>query len=373
MAGAGKSSVSLSGASAGETTICTVAKEGDGIFYRGYAIGDLATSACFEEVAYLLLRGDLPTQQQLDAYLDRLAGLRELPASLRVVLENLNRDSHPMDVLRTGCSVLGCLEFDTGSNQSDVIDRLLASMPAMLSYWHHFHQSGQRTQTSTDDLSLAGHFLQLLHGRPANSLHRDALDKSFILYAEHGFNASTFGARVISSTRSDVYSAVAAAIGALRGPLHGGANEAAMELIERFSSPDQAEQGVLAGLARKEKFMGFGHPVYTICDPRNVIIKPWAQKLADDVGYTRLYPVSERIEAVMMREKNLFPNVDFYAASVYHFMGIPTSMFTPLFAMSRITGWGAHIVEQLESGRIIRPASTYVGPEPRAFVPIGKR
>jgi 2-methylcitrate synthase len=370
---AAKSNVALSGVAVGETAICNVSQDGDGLFYRGYSLEELAEKAQFEEIAYLLLRSELPTQAQLDAYRDRLRKMRALPAPLRIVLEQLRRDSHPMDVLRTGCSALGCMEFESESNQLDVIDRLLASFASMLCYWHHFHRDGKRIETASDELTTAGHFLQLLHGKSAPSLHVDALDSSLILYAEHGYNASTFSGRVTSSTLSDIYSAITSAIGTLRGPLHGGANEAAMELIQRFHDPDQAERGVLEGLAAKEKFMGFGHPVYKIRDPRSEIIKRWSKKLADATGDKRFYAVSERIEQVMMREKKLFPNLDFYAASVYHFMGIPTPMFTPLFVIGRTPGWAAHIFEQRASNRIIRPAANYTGPQPRPLVPISQR
>ena len=369
----GKANVALSGVSAGQTAICTVSQEGDGIFYRGYAIEDLAESAGFEEVAYLLIRGRLPTHSELNGYRDRLQSMRGLPAPLMAVLEQLHGHSHPMDVLRTGCSVLGCLELERPSEAEDVIDRLLGSLPSMLCYWHHFHRHGIQIDPLTEEDSLAGHFLRLLHGEAPDPLFRDAMDASLILYAEHGFNASTFAARVTCATGSDMYSAITAAIGTLRGSLHGGANEAAMALIARYTDLDEAERGILDGLARKEKFMGFGHPVYKTSDPRNAIIKRWSRKLSQATDDKRLFHVSQRIEQVMMREKELFPNLDFYAASTYHFMGIPTPMFTPIFVFSRTAGWAAHVLEQRTNNRIIRPSADYIGPEPRQFVPVTRR
>jgi 2-methylcitrate synthase len=370
---AGKSNVTLSGVSAGDTAICVVNPEADRIYYRGYAIEDLATKGKYEEVAYLLLRGTLPTRAQLEEYQNSLKKLRSLPAPLRTVLEQLRKDAHPMDVLRTGCSALGCMEFESESNQLAVTDRLIASLPSMMCYWHHFSQSGKRIETSTDEQTTAGHFLRLLHQKSPDTLQRDALDSSLILYAEHGYNASTFSGRVTISTASDIYSAITAAIGTLRGALHGGANEAAMQLVERFKTPDEAEKAVVEGLAKKEKFMGFGHPVYKLRDPRHPIMKAWSKKLSEASGDKKLYAISERIEQVMMREKKLFPNVDFFGATTYHFMGIPTGMFTPIFVFGRMPGWAAHIFEQRAGGRIIRPQSDYVGPEPREFVPIEKR
>lgn len=364
----------LAGVVAGRTTLSTVGKEGCGLTYRGYSIEDLAERAGFEEVAWLLLRGELPTAQQLSEYRGRLQSLRELPAALKAVLEQLPDTAHPMDVLRTGCTALGCMEPETATTgKFDVVDRLLATFPSMLAYWHWFQTKTLRIETSSEEDSIAGHFLHLLHGQRPSPTHRQALDASLILYAEHEFNASTFTARVVTSTLSDFYSAITGAIGTLRGPLHGGANEAAFDLINRYSTPDEAERGVMDLLARKEKIMGFGHRVYRDCDPRSPIIQQWAKRLADEVGDTRLYPVSERIEAVLRREKKLFPNLDFYSASAFHFLGIPTLFFTPLFVFSRTAGWAAHVLEQRSENRLIRPTAEYVGPEPRAFVPIDQR
>ena len=368
------STMGLAGIVAGRTALSTVGKAGCGLTYRGYSIEDLAEHAGFEEVAWLLLRGELPTASQLAEYLQRLQSLRELPAGLKAVLEQLPDTAHPMDVLRTGCSVLGCLEPESASSGTfDVVDRLLATFPSMLAYWHWFQTQTMRIETHSEEDSIAGHFLHLLHGRRPSAIHRQAFDASLILYAEHEFNASTFTARVVTSTLSDFYSAITGAIGTLRGPLHGGANEAAFDLINRFSSPDDAERGVMDLLARKEKIMGFGHRVYRDCDPRSPIIQQWAKQLADEAGDTRLYPVSERIEAVLRREKKLFPNLDFYSASAFHFLGIPTLFFTPLFVFSRTAGWGAHILEQRAENRLIRPTADYIGPEPRPFVPLDQR
>jgi 2-methylcitrate synthase len=364
----------LAGIIAGHTAIATVGKEGKGLTYRGYSIYDLAEHSTFEEVAYLLIYGHLPKQAELDEYSSKLRGLRGLPAPLKTVLELIPRSTHPMDVLRTGCSMLGTLEPEgPGHDQIAVANRLTGCFSAMLLYWHQFHAQGKRVDTETDDDSTAGHFLHLLHGKKPDDLHRRAIDVSLILYAEHEFNASTFTARTITSTLPDFYSAVVGGIGALRGPLHGGANEAAMELIEKFARPDEAEKRLLEMLAAKRLIMGFGHRVYKISDPRSDVIKAWSKKLAEAHGDERLFPVSERIEQVMRREKNMFPNLDFYSASAYRLCGIPTPMFTPLFVISRITGWAAHIIEQRADNRLIRPNADYTGPDPRPFVPVGKR
>ncbi len=364
----------LAGVSAGETALCTVGKEGAGLTYRGYDIYDLADNAAFEEVAYLLLRGKLPNRQELNDFIDRLKARRGLPAELRQVLEMIPAESHPMDVLRTGVSLLGNLEIEKDfSEQQDVADRLLACLPSILLYWHRFHADGKRIEVETDDDSLAGHFLHLLHDKPPSDLHRKTLATTLILYAEHEFNASTFAARVITGTLSDFHSAVTGAIGALRGTLHGGANEAAMELIEKFDTPAAAEQGIKDMLARKEKIMGFGHRVYTTSDPRNSVNKKLSRRLADEVGDERLYAISEAIEKVMWDEKKLFANADFYAATVYHFLGIPTYLFTPIFVCSRVTGWSAHIMEQRANNRLIRPAADYVGPPLQKWIPIEDR
>ena len=369
-----KNTGGLAGVIAGETAIATVGKEGVGLTYRGYSIHDLAEHATFEETAYLLIHGKLPTQTELDSYKQKLMQLRGLPDGLKIVLEQVPGNAHPMDVLRTGCSALGTMESeDNESDSLHIADRLTACFGSMLLYWHHFHTNGKQIDVETDDETSAGHFLHLLHGKQPNELQRKAVDVSLILYAEHEFNASTFAARVATSTLSDFYSALVGAIGTLRGPLHGGANEAAMELIERFQTPDEAETAILDMLEQKQLIMGFGHRVYKISDPRSDIIKSWAQKLADASGDRLPYEVSERIEGVMWREKKLFPNLDFYSASAYHLCDIPTLMFTPIFVMSRITGWAAHIIEQRSDNRLIRPRAEYIGPEPKSFVPIEER
>lgn len=364
----------LAGVTAGKTELCTVGQEGAGLTYRGYDIYDLADNATFEEVAYLLLHKKLPTRVELDAYIEKLKSLRGLPAELKQLLEMIPASAHPMDVQRTGVSFLGNIEPENGfDNQLDTADRLLACLPSMLLYWHRFHADGKRIDTESDDSSVAGHFLHLLHDKPPSELHRQSLDTTLILYAEHEFNASTFAGRVITGTLSDMHSAVTGAIGALRGPLHGGANEAAMELIQRFSTPEEATVGVHGMLERKELIMGFGHRVYTTSDPRNAVNKRMSKTLAEEAGDMTLYEVSEAVEKVMWDEKKLFANADFFAASVYHFMGIPTYLFTPIFVCSRITGWAAHIMEQRADNKLIRPAAEYVGPGLLKFIPIDAR
>ncbi|MEQ5814935.1 2-methylcitrate synthase [Marinobacter sp. NFXS11] len=368
------SGAGLRGQVAGETALCTVGKSGAGLTYRGYDIADLAEKAQFEEIAYLLLRGKLPNREELDAYKKKLQSLRGLPAALKTVLEQIPKDAHPMDVMRTGCSMLGNLETEQDfSEQDDKIDRMLAVFPSIITYWYRFAHEGVRLETESDVDSIGGHFLELLHGKKPSELHEKVMNVSLILYAEHEFNASTFTARVCASTLSDIHSCVTGAIGTLRGPLHGGANEAAMELIQRFQTPEEAESGLLGMLERKEKIMGFGHAIYKESDPRNAIIKQWSKKLAEEVGDTVLYPVSERCEEVMWREKKLFCNADFFHASAYHFMGIPTELFTPIFVMSRVSGWTAHVKEQRENNRIIRPSADYTGPADAKWVPIEER
>ncbi|HET7369948.1 MAG TPA: 2-methylcitrate synthase [Gammaproteobacteria bacterium] len=374
MATTAKKAGGLAGVSAGETAIATVGKEGAGLTYRGYDIYDLAENAMFEEVAYLLLYDKLPNKRELTRYKKRLQDMRALPKKLRDTLEDIPADAHPMDVLRTGCSMLGCLEPEVNvKKQRDIADHLLAAFPGMLLYWHRFHTDGKRIRLSTNEDTIAGHFLRLLHGKKPTDTQRRAMDVSLILYAEHEFNASTFAARVCAATLSDFYSCITAGIGTLRGPLHGGANEAAMALIERYRTPQAAEKGLHKALEKKEKIMGFGHRVYRDSDPRNKVIKEWSRKLGEEAGDTRLFEISEAIEKVMWDEKKLFPNLDFYSATAYHFLGIPTALFTPIFVCSRVTGWSAHVMEQRANNRLIRPGADYTGPEKQKWTPIEKR
>lgn len=364
----------LAGVVAGSTHICTVGKEGTGLTYFGYGINDLCDHCTFDEVAYLLLHGELPNADQLAEFKSHLHAARELPEDLKTTLAAIPADTHPMDVLRTGCSMLGCLEPESNKNPGRAVGlRLLAAFPGILCYWYHISHHGKSISLDTGEDSLAAHFLHLLKQQSPDPLEAKVLDTSLILYAEHEFNASTFTARVVTSTLSDVYSAICAAIGALRGPLHGGANEAAMGLIQSFSSPDEAEAGIMEMLTNKSLIMGFGHRVYTESDPRSEVIQALAKKLAAKAGDTVIYPVSERIHAVMKREKNLFPNADFYSASAYHFCGIPTPMFTPIFVLSRVTGWLAHVYEQRDNNRLIRPTADYIGPDTRSVAPLNER
>lgn len=364
----------LRGQSAGRTAICTVGQSGDGLHYRGYDMAELADKVDFEEVAYLLAEGELPTQAQLDEYRANLIALRGLPTALTDVLERIPKDTHPMDVMRTGCSMLGNLYPEENfAQQQQATQRMLANLPAIVCYWYRFSHDGVKIDTKLDTPSIGGYFLELLHGKQPDALHEKVMNVSLILYAEHEFNASTFTARVVASTLSDIYSCVTAAIGALRGPLHGGANEAAMDMIEQWQSADEAEAGIMQKLANKELIMGFGHAVYKVQDPRNAIIKKYSQQLSELVGDTHLYAVSERVESVMQREKNMFCNADFFHASAYTFMNIPTKLFTPIFVCSRTSGWAAHIFEQRADNRIIRPSADYIGPTERVFVPIESR
>tara|TARA_Y100001934_G_scaffold276198_1_gene372197 strand:+ start:1399 stop:2544 length:1146 start_codon:yes stop_codon:yes gene_type:complete len=369
----------LRGQVAGKTALSTVGVSGSGLTYRGYDVKDLAENCEFEEVAHLILKGHLPTQAELDAYKTKLKGLRSLPAALKTVLEQIPKDAHPMDVMRTGCSMLGNLEQEDTStmgvfpNQEECVDRMLACFPSIICYWYRYSHDGVKIDENTDDDSIGAHFLHMLRGEKPNELHERVMNVSLILYAEHEFNASTFTARVCASTLSDMHSCITGAIGSLRGPLHGGANEAAMDMIEKFTSADHAEQEMMGMLERKEKIMGFGHAIYSESDPRNAIIKMWSEKLAADVGDTVLYPVSVRCEEVMWREKKLFCNADFFHASAYHFMGIPTKLFTPIFVMSRLTGWAGHVMEQRTDNRIIRPSAEYTGEELRKVTPIAER
>ena len=367
-------SAGLRGQVAGETELCTVGQSGTGLTYRGYEITDLAENAEFEEIAFLLLKGHLPNLQELNNYKSKLKKLRNLPEEVKKVLEQIPSNSHPMDVMRTGCSILGCIETEAHfSQEDDKIDRMLALFPSIITYWYKFSHENKKINTETDDDTIGSHFLSLLHGEKPSSLFTKVMNVSLILYAEHEFNASTFAARVCASTLSDIHSCITAAIGTLRGPLHGGANEAAMDLIQSFKNPDDAENKLMDMLARKEKIMGFGHAVYKVSDPRNNVIKGWSEKLANEINDDKLYPISVRCEEVMWREKKLFCNADFFHASAYHFMGIPTKLFTPIFVMSRISGWAAHVKEQRKNNRIIRPSADYTGPNNKDFVSIENR